>query len=190
VIHWLPHPIKVRKPRALSWSYIGARPVYLICLSHKPNMCLGEDERVSAETILVAVDTAVDLAALIWAIYTNRQGRETPQDKGTNKKSGGKHRKGRHFNQCLGGTDSTSSRVYFTTNCFGNDYTSWIPQTQNPPATQYRIFNYSSALADHGLTDMIATRNTRQGAYVYNRDRVRGEWYTWSYYKAGYCNPC
>jgi hypothetical protein len=166
----------------------ATKKLYKICLSSNAKYCLAPSSRITQSDIYVLVGDGIALAALIFAIITNRQGRETPEDEGEVYK--GKHEKGEFYHWCLGGRQSGTERAYMTTNCFGNNLTSWIPQSDNPAATRYDIYNYESALKHNGLSNLIETRRAANGAFVYNRDETSGYWSTWSYYRAGSCTGC
>jgi hypothetical protein len=133
---------------------------------------------------------ALLLWQIIWDIVANKQGRETPQDKGEEDGYHGKHEKGPEFNQCLDGRQSGSHRAVFTTNCFGNNNSSWLPRATNPPATEYNLWNYESALKAGRLSNLLATTRTSTGADVYNAPNRSGLFATWGYYAAGTCIGC
>jgi hypothetical protein len=191
VYHWFAHPGKpTNHPIGYPENYTGTRTLYAICLSHAPNECLATSTKAIGDTIGIWVGDAGVWLTLIWLIVTNKQGRETPQDKGDTSGKGGKHAKGKHFNQCLDGRQTGSTRAVFTTNCFGNNLSSWIPVATNPPATQYHIYNYESALKAGHDANLLATTRATNGADVYNAKNHSGLWDTWSYYPEGTCTGC
>ena len=192
VYHWFAYPGEpARHPHAYPQGFTGTKTLYRICLIHTPNECLGA--HAVGQDIYIWITGAGSGATIfyvIWQLIINRQGRETPQDKGEEDVYHGKHEKGGEFNQCLDGRQSGSHRAVFTTNCFGNNNSSWIPKATNPSATQYNLWNYESALKAGHLSNLLATTRASTGADVYNAPNRSGLWATWGYYAAGTCSGC
>lgn len=186
VYRWYAHPQRVSHPHAYPQGYTGSETLYYICLSHATSECLA----ASPDTILIWISIGEKIFDVIWKIYTDKQGRETPQDKGDTEGKGGKSEPDSQLNQCLDGKQSGSDRAVFTTNCFGNNLSSWIPRATNPPATEYNLWNYESALKAGRLSNLLATTRDSSGADVYNAKNRSGLWATWGYWAAGTCTGC